>query len=1189
MCPARFTICAVLVFLFTFAASSHAGYSGGSGTEAEPFRIGAVSDWEELMATPADWASHFVLIADLDMNGVTLSPVGNNVNNFTGVFDGNDHKISNFGPSFTDEFYAGLFGRIGLRSHIKNLGLDNVHVNVIDTYFVSALVGSNYEGTITNCYFSGVITGSANCVGGIAGENWNGTITECHSHGNIEGYRNTGGIVGDNKGVVANSYSTVNISGSYDETGGLAGGNSGVIENCYSTGAILGIGWAGRYVGGLVGENAGVIRGCYSTSSPEGEHYVGGLVGSNEDKGTITACYAVGTVSVRDDRAGGLVGNNYGTIENCYSTGRVLGGSYVGGLVGDNDGTIINCYSIGRVSGTDPLGGLVGYGGGVVNSLWNTETSGESGSAGGRGRITAELQTASTFLGWNGCGEIVWTIDDGNDYPRLVWEGQAGEPLPDQKLPDLLEGGGTGSEPYLIHTPQEFNLIGLFPCEWDQHFRLMSDIDLVAVDSNRFNIIGATPAPGFTGVFDGNTYSIRNFTWASENMLHIGLFGFLAENGRIENLGLEDANVNAMRGFDVGGMVGVNYGILSECYVTGSVSGQWTVGGLVGCNEGTIVRCYSTSNAEGERYVGGLVGENDRGMIVSCCSRGSAMGDDYVGGLVGENDDWGMLMNCYSTGSVADRFSVGGLVGGAAGVVVNSFWDIETSGQSDRSGGTGKRTAEMKDASTYFGWNACGEIVWTIEDGNDYPRLLWEGQAGQPLPDQKLADFVPGMGTETVPYLISTPQQLNLIGLFLCEWDKHFLLVNGLDLAEVAGTQFNVIGAYRARFAGIFDGGGYEIDNFCFTSTRRNGIGLFGCVGKGGQIRNLGLEDVDVNSTNARSVGALVGLNDGVVNNCYCSGRVSGGSGVGGLVGYSSGPIMNCYSRASVNGSGYIGGGVGGLVGGTSGDISNSHSSGDVNGVQAVGGLSGTSSGNVSNCFSTGDVNGLNSVGGLIGTNDGGSLSRCYSSADVNGISAVGGLMGGKTGGILTNCYSSGSVSGESAVGGMVGGDELAGGVISNSCSRASIDANEWAGGLVGWSFLGSSVLNCFWDAEIEDTNDSFGFLDPWAPITNVAGLTTAQMQTRSTFTSAGWDLVGETANGSEDIWAICEGTNYPRLVWQIPGADWICPDGVGLEDFSYLGGVWGTGDPDPANLDGEDGIGFGDLIVFCEEWLSGR
>ena len=96
-------------------------------------------------------------------------------------------------------------------------------------------------------------------------------------------------------------------------------------------------------------------------------------------------------------------------------------------------------------------------------------------------------------------------------------------------------------------------------------------------------------------------------------------------------------------------------------------------------------------------------------------------------------------------------------------------------------------------------------------------------------------------------------------------------------------------------------------------------------------------------------------------------------------------------------------------------------------------------------------------------------------------------------------------------------------------------------------------------------------------------------MQDPNTFVSAGWDFVGESANGVEDVWAICEGLNYPRLVWRIPLTDWVCPDGVGFEDFSYLGALWGTVEAGAVNLDGEDGVGFGDLMVFCDEWLRGR
>ena len=45
-----------LILVFTFAADSSGKYSGGAGTQADPFRISGVFDWQELMATPADWA-----------------------------------------------------------------------------------------------------------------------------------------------------------------------------------------------------------------------------------------------------------------------------------------------------------------------------------------------------------------------------------------------------------------------------------------------------------------------------------------------------------------------------------------------------------------------------------------------------------------------------------------------------------------------------------------------------------------------------------------------------------------------------------------------------------------------------------------------------------------------------------------------------------------------------------------------------------------------------------------------------------------------------------------------------------------------------------------------------------------------------------------------------------------------------
>jgi len=68
-----------------------------------------------------------------------------------------------------------------------------------------------------------------------------------------------------------------------------------------------------------------------------------------------------------------------------------------------------------------------------------------------------------------------------------------------------------------------------------------------------------------------------------------------------------------------------------------------------------------------------------------------------------------------------------------------------------------------------------------------------------------------------------------------------------------------------------------------------------------------------------------------------------------------------------------------------------------------------------------------------------------------------------------------------------------------------------------------SCVSNCFWDIDTSGQTQSAGGM----------GKTTAEMQTESTFTDAGWDFMGETANGTEDIWWILEEQDYPGLWWE--------------------------------------------------------
>lgn len=104
----------------------------------------------------------------------------------------------------------------------------------------------------------------------------------------------------------------------------------------------------------------------------QGTSQVGGVVGYTNYGVTLTACYATGDVTAKDNDtagiffAGGVVGSNGGNLTACYATGDVTGGTgsiYVGGVTGSNDsGTLTACYhATGTVSGpVEATGGVTG-------------------------------------------------------------------------------------------------------------------------------------------------------------------------------------------------------------------------------------------------------------------------------------------------------------------------------------------------------------------------------------------------------------------------------------------------------------------------------------------------------------------------------------------------------------------------------------------------------------------------------------------------------------------------------------------------------------------------------------------------------------------------------------------------------------------------------------------------------------
>jgi len=239
-----------LVMLFSGVTTAQK-YSGGAGTEADPYQISTADDWQEMSDNITDWDKHFVLTANIDFQGQNILPVGWSFDYpFKGVFDGRGHVFSNFQMDYPDADNTALFSFIGSSGSVKNLGVVSFSTR-----------GKDY-------------------VGGLCSRNMGGTITNCYAIGTIEGDQYVGGFCGHNStGTILQSYAAVDVNGG-DYVGGLCGLNSflGTTRNSYATGIVTG---TGNHIGGLVGRNdQGRIIRCYSMGKVTGNEDVGGLVGS---------------------------------------------------------------------------------------------------------------------------------------------------------------------------------------------------------------------------------------------------------------------------------------------------------------------------------------------------------------------------------------------------------------------------------------------------------------------------------------------------------------------------------------------------------------------------------------------------------------------------------------------------------------------------------------------------------------------------------------------------------------------------------------------------------------------------------------------------------------------------------------------------------------------------------------------
>ena len=693
-----------------------------------------------------------------------------------------------------------------------------------------------------------------------------------------------------------------------------------------------------------------------------GGSYTGSLIGY--PFGTTRRCYTTGQVKTNGTRSGGFVGyagtGNF--IENSYANVQVTrtGGSNeeIGAFCGRHySSTIINSYSTGSVhyeGFSDPTDkgfvGAIGSGTTMTGNFWNTETSGQTSTAGTATGLTSEQMrdmNVFTAVGWDFQGETangtddVWGLNffEHDGFPFLSWQGYDHNPFA-----GFAGGIGTENNPFQVETLDQLDNVRN---HLSAHFIQIADID--ASPTSTWNSgagwvpIGTQSTP-FTGKYNGSSHIISGIHILRPNTDNVGLFG-RADNATIRNLGVSGSNITGRQ------------------YV-GNISGR-TVSAL-------MENCFSNGIIEGTADVGGLVGRVSTASIIRNCyangsvTRASGQSSTYIAGFTGGN--WGAISNSYSTASVqyegVDDPTNRGFTGNNSGTMTGNFWNTETSGQTSTVGtATGLTTIQMMSWENFLndGWDFQGETangsedIWGINPlaNNGFPFLSWQGFTHNPY-----SGFAGGFGTEEHPYQVETLDHLDNVRNYL---SSHFIQISDIDASPTStwnsGAGWVPVRTSSPYFTGSYDGDHHKITDLHINRSA-NYQSLFGYT-SGAMISNLHLIDVDI--TGAGYVSGLVGSmdNSSVIDRCSVKGHITGSSDyVAPIAAYviNNSIVSRSFANAQTRGLGYVAGLVGRV--GVGSEAIDSYAMGSASRISGnsvfMGGIAGyNNASNIIRCYST--------------------------------------------------------------------------------------------------------------------------------------------------------------------------------------------------------------------------------------------
>ncbi len=565
----------------------------------------------------------------------------------------------------------------------------------------------------------------------------------------------------------------------------------GLFGRVYEVGKVQNVGVVDSYfngkgtIGGVVGTNYGTVENCYSGTTVGGiDHSIGGVVGSNNPDGTVRNCHSVGSVNSTASYVGGVVGFNHadGIVENCSNTGTISNdGNFVGGVVGDNYGTVQNCYNTGAVSGTGiRVGGVLG-----INGASGTVTN-------------------CYYL--NGCAK------DGNSVTQFgIGNATAGSTTPDEAgkttamSSDQFASGEAcadlGNHIGLDVANGFCNLCTYQPATLnsDGYYEIFNAGQLYWF-ANHINTVDRTASAVLTADIDLENRQWIPIGWydnAEQNLAFAGIF-----NGNEKTI--SHLYYNGTDNYF--GMFGYSTGEIRDLIIHNSsihTDSDGRVGMIVGRNAGLIEKCANFGNVSSTGdFVGGICGVVDAGTVRNCYNTGSIKGNYNIGGISGNVQYGGTVENCYSCGSVETSATYTHLGGGITGVladdvvqpnpssVINCYHDnMVYSGNTIGNANEGSVINSAGKTTEQF---ASGEVTYLLQ--GEQENHIW----GQNIDNGETIDAYPVIGGAKVypiscggiPYKFSNVEIENLLEH---NFENGFCSVCGeMDVPELKDNYYQI-------------------------------------------------------------------------------------------------------------------------------------------------------------------------------------------------------------------------------------------------------------------------------------------------------------------------------------------------------------------------------------------------------------